>query len=146
MRAGTITRRFEKQFPDNATCVEHFASIRFRNGRYCPYCGSMCTYKYEKPDRYRCGSCKKDFSATSNTIFESAHLGLRQYFIILAHMTQAKEAIPLRDLIEAAGATEKSVRRAVRLLKAGLGGNICNATGAADVKGKIKHAKANKRS
>lgn len=120
MNLDTLAARIKKRYPRESACLEHFSKIRFRNGLYCPLCGSTTAYEYKKSRRYRCGSCKKDFNALSNTVFENAHLELNQYFLILGLLTQSTEAVPLKKIVELSGATEKSVRRVLRLLKDGL--------------------------
>lgn len=110
-------KRFQKRFPTEAACIEHLTKVRFRNGRYCPYCGSLRTYEYVKSNRYRCSGCKKDFSVLSNTVFENSHLELRQYFLILSMMTDIERGLPLKEIVEAARTTDKSARRAIRLFK-----------------------------
>lgn len=117
MNSQRLISQFEKRFPDEATCLRHFVEVRFRNGRYCPYCGSLNTYEYGKSDRYRCGSCRKDFNALSRTIFENSHLDLRQYLLVLALLTESKSEIPLKEIVEAVGTTEKSARRVIRLMR-----------------------------
>jgi len=146
MESGAIVRRFRKQFPDEASCLERFTAIRFRNGRYCPYCGSLNTYEFEKLHRFRCGRCKRDFSVLSNTVFEGAHLDLRQYFLILSLLTEAKQEIPLRTIVELSGCSEKSARRAIRLFKTSLEGADADASKVGTKRGRAEHGKAANRS
>lgn len=71
------------------------AEILFRKIRWsdtggepaCPHCGSLDAYdcrRANKAPRWRCRSCKKDFSITSGTLFASHKLPLRAYLAAIA--------------------------------------------------------------
>jgi len=71
----------------------------------CPHCGGLDAYHCKRPSgatRYRCKSCKKDFSVTSGTLFASHKLPLRIYLAAIAifiNEVKGKSALALsRDL------------------------------------------------
>ncbi len=45
------------RFPDQKACIDHLEGIRYRNGAYCPLCGSMENVKRKK-DGTRVGRWK----------------------------------------------------------------------------------------
>src|ERR1700724_1034263 len=54
---------------------------------YCPLCGCPTVYMARRPNgapRWRCKSCRKDFSVTSGTLFAFHKMPLRSYLIAIA--------------------------------------------------------------
>ena len=66
-------------FSDNQVAVEHFKTIRWRNGEFCPYCGTTKVYTL-KANRYQCAECRNTFSILVGTIFENTKLPLKVWF------------------------------------------------------------------
>lgn len=70
----------------------------------CPHCGGLDAYdcRRGKAPRFRCRSCKKDFSVTSQTLFASHKLPLRMYLAaisIFVNEVKGKSMLALsRDL------------------------------------------------
>lgn len=53
----------------------------------CPHCGGIDAYECRRPNgalRWRCQSCKRDFTLTSGTLFASHKLPLRMYLAAIA--------------------------------------------------------------
>ncbi|HUO93062.1 MAG TPA: IS1595 family transposase [Rhizomicrobium sp.] len=64
-----------------------FTAIRWtENGGepVCPKCGCVTIYKYESRRIYKCKGCTAQFSATSNTIFASRKLSVRDILAAIA--------------------------------------------------------------
>src|SRR5579872_2666001 len=74
---------FMDHFHDEETCVKHYTAIRFANGEYCPHCGHREIYSFKGGKRYRCASCKKDFTIKTGTLFGESKLPLRKWFIAI---------------------------------------------------------------
>jgi len=85
-----------------------FLQIRWpdTNGKpVCPHCGCPTCYDNRRAGgapRFRCKACRKDFSITSDTLFASHKLPLRQYLaaiVIFCNEVKGKSALALsRDL------------------------------------------------
>jgi len=62
--------------------VAYFAAIRWKNGKFCPYCNSPNVYDIKKRGKaaYRCAACQNSFSVMVGTIFENTKLPLRIWF------------------------------------------------------------------
>ena len=56
------TYELHEMFPDEASAVAHFESIRWSKGRYCRHCRSENTVECKMPKLYRCRECRKHFS------------------------------------------------------------------------------------
>ena len=89
-----------KQFPTEQSCIIFLEKIRFKDGVFCAYCGSIKTSKHNTTTldtrsgrRFQCQDCKKSFSVTVNTIFHRTHLDLRKWFWIISMMINAKKGI-----------------------------------------------------
>lgn len=95
-------------FPDEESCLEHFAAIRFRNGEYCPHCGHTTIYKFTGGKRYRCKGCKQDFTIKTKTVFGESKLPLRQWFIAIYLLSTSAKGISSIQLAKQVGVTQKT--------------------------------------
>lgn len=41
----SMTEMLER-FPDEQACIDHLTEIRWRNGKFCPHCGSIKVYTF----------------------------------------------------------------------------------------------------
>jgi Transposase zinc-ribbon domain len=52
---------------------------------FCPHCGCLTVYTLaEVPPRWKCGRCRRKFSLTSQTLFHSRKLPVRDYLAVIA--------------------------------------------------------------
>lgn len=51
---------------------------------YCPHCGGIEIYSYETRRIFKCKACRRQFSATSATLFHSRKLSHRDYLLAVA--------------------------------------------------------------
>jgi transposase-like protein len=52
---------------------------------FCPHCGCLTVYTLaEAPPRWKCSGCRRKFSLTSQTLFHSRKLPVRDYLAIIA--------------------------------------------------------------
>jgi transposase-like protein len=98
MKLIDVTRKFATE--DN--CLDYIESMRWPNGEIgCVHCGevgriSKITREAGKNKRtriYQCLACKKQFSATSGTIFNDTHLSLTKWFMAIALICEAKKGL-----------------------------------------------------
>ena len=89
-----------KQFPTEQSCIVFLEKIRWKDGVFCTYCGSVKTSKHNTTTletrsgrRFQCQDCKKSFSVTVGTIFHRTHLDLRKWFWIISIMLNAKKGV-----------------------------------------------------
>jgi transposase-like protein len=68
-----------------------FKQVRFTTNDgepFCPLCGCLKVYTLaETPVRWKCSGCRKKFSVTSQTIFHSRKLPIRDYLAVIALFT-----------------------------------------------------------
>lgn len=82
-------------FPTEAVCEEYLAQHRWRGGvSCCPYCESRRVSKLEgKTKRYKCYSCRKQFSVRVGTLFHNSKLPLKKWFIAIHLLTTSTKGI-----------------------------------------------------
>lgn len=121
---------FISYFKDEATCIKYFESIRFKDGEYCPHCSATKIYRF-KDARYRCATCKKDFTIKIGTVFGESKIPLQKWFIAIYLLTTSKKGISSIELAEKVGVTQKTawfmdhrIRKAMKQNKGKLFGKV----------------------
>ena len=68
-------------------CRDMFAKIRWSDTDgtpACPHCGTVGNYWFlPSTKRYKCKSCKKSYSITTNTIFADRKMSFKQYLVAI---------------------------------------------------------------
>ncbi len=100
--------QFLDHFRDEEFCVEYFASMRWRDGEYCPHCGCTTIYTFKGGKRYRCKGCKKDFTIKTGTLFGESKLPLRKWFIAIYLLSTSGKGISSIQLAKQVGVTQKT--------------------------------------
>jgi len=94
-------------FSDNQVALNHFKTIRWRNGEFCTYCGHDKVYTL-KANRYQCAQCRNTFSILVGTIFENTKLPLKVWFGAIWLLTNHPKGIASTTLARDLGITQKS--------------------------------------
>ncbi len=94
-------------FRDNQVALDHFKAIRWRNGEFCPYCGTTKVYTL-KENRYQCAECRNSFSILVGTIIENTKLPLRVWFGAIWLLTNHPKGIASTTLARVLGITQIS--------------------------------------
>jgi transposase-like protein len=95
-------------FPDEQSAVDHFTAIRWKNGAFCPLCGSTKVYHFSDRRTHKCGECRKRFSIKVGTIFEDSKIELRKWFMAVWLITSHKKGIASTQLAKDIGVTQKT--------------------------------------
>lgn len=95
-------------FPNEQACIKHLRSIRWRDGAYCPYCGSTKVYDFKDGKTHKCGDCRQRFSIKVGTIFEDSKISLRRWFIAIYLITSHSKGISSVQLAKDLGVTQKT--------------------------------------
>ena len=99
---------FLSKYKDEDSCQKYFEGIRFRKGDYCPHCGFTTIYRFDDGKRYRCASCKKDFTIKTGTVFGESKIPLRKWFIAIYLLTTCRKGISSVQLAKQVGVTQKT--------------------------------------
>lgn len=85
-----------RRFPDQQACIDHLEAIRYKNGAYCPHCGSMDVARKKENNlvgRWNCHDCKKSFNVLSGTVMQGTHKPLQKWFLAIALIVNAKKSL-----------------------------------------------------
>lgn len=97
------------QFADPKVCHNLLVAIRFPNGVVCQHCGTVGTAKFmESVQRFKCYSCRKQFSIKSGTVLEDSPVSLTKWFPAFWLLTSAKNGISSCELARSLGVTQKT--------------------------------------
>ena len=95
------------KFGDNQVALDHFRSIRWRDGEFCPYCGNTKVYTL-KANRFQCAECRNTFSILVGTVFENTKLPLKVWFGAMWLIANHPKGIASTTLAKDLGITQKS--------------------------------------
>ena len=96
-----------KVFNDEQACIDHLTAIRWRDGAFCPHCGSIRVYHFKDRRSHKCGDCRKRFSIRVGTIFEGSKLSLKKWFIAIYLITSHKKGVASTTLAKDLGITQR---------------------------------------
>lgn len=99
---------FLAHFKDEETCKKYFEQIRFKDGDYCPHCNHSKINRFSDGKRYRCASCKKDFTIKTGTVFGESKIPLQKWFVAIYLLTTNKKGISSINLAKQIGVTQKT--------------------------------------
>ena len=96
------------RYGDERSCEKHLQSILWRDSEYCPHCGNVKIYHCAGGRRFRCASCKKDFSIKTGTIFHDSKISLRKWFFAIHMVTTHKKSMSSYQLARDLPVTQKT--------------------------------------
>ena len=128
--------QFLEYFKDEDVCRQHFTATRFASGEFCPHCGLQKIYSFKGGKRYRCASCRKDFTIVTGTVFGETKLPLRKWYIAMYLLLNTSKGISSVQLVKHVGCTQKTawfmdhrIREAIKNNKGQLCGTVeCDET------------------
>ena len=90
-------------YTDEEEARAHFEALRWPNGRVCPHCGvadesTELKGKTTRKGLYKCNSCRKPFTATMGTVYESSHIPLHIWLYATHLMCASKKGISAAQL------------------------------------------------
>ena len=95
-------------FKDEQTCINYLADKRWEGKSCCPHCECAKVYCFSDGKRYKCSSCKKQFSVRIGTIFEDSNISLKKWFIAIYLITSHKKGISSYQLAKDLKVTQKT--------------------------------------
>ena len=109
-REGMTLMQLFQRFPDEDTAIKWFEDTRWKNGRYCPHCGSLSTSVREsgKPMPYRCRDCRSYFSVKTGTVMGGTQISLQKWVIAIYLQTTSLKGVSSMKLHRDLGITQKS--------------------------------------
>jgi transposase-like protein len=95
-------------FTDEQVCIDAVASMRWPDGPYCPHCLAKEPYYLKTQKRWKCRSCRKQFSVKVGTIFEDSPISLCKWLPALWMLVNDKNGVSSYEIHRALGVTQKS--------------------------------------
>ena len=99
MKLIDVTRKFKS----DEDCLDYIEKMRWPDGQIgCVHCGEVgriskitreADGKNKRTRLFQCLVCKKQFSATSGTIFNDTHLPLTKWFMAISMICEAKKGM-----------------------------------------------------
>lgn len=101
----------EDRFREPLAAAEYLEGIRWPNGPVCPHCGNdEKHYQLKNQTRrlWKCAKCRKQFTVTVGTIFESSHIGLDKWLLAFYLLCSSKKGMSAHQLHRMLGVTYKT--------------------------------------
>src|SRR5215210_3929504 len=113
---------FNRDYPDDATCLERLRQRRYPDGSACEKCGRETRY-YRDAERqsYSCQWCGHHVHPTAGTIFHKSATPLRLWFHATYLMAQTRCGISAKQLERTLGVTYKTAWRMFNKIRSVLG-------------------------
>jgi transposase-like protein len=103
---------FERQFPDDAACLEFLVEKLYPTGIYCPTCEKVTKHHREKGrPSLACQWCGHHEHPLVGTIFENSATSLRLWFYAMYLMASTRCGISAKQLERELGVTYKTAWR-----------------------------------
>src|SRR5437660_619033 len=101
-----------ERFPDSLSAAEYLESIRWPDGPVCPHCGESerKPYRLKSNTRrlWKCAACRKQYTVTIGTIFESSHIPLHKWLLAFYLLCSSKKGMSAHQLHRMLGLSYKS--------------------------------------
>jgi transposase-like protein len=95
---------------------------------FCPRCGCLTVYTLaETPPRWKCGGCHRKFSLTSQTLFHSKKLPVRDYLAVIALFVNGVKGTSALQISRDLNINPKSSFVLLHKLREAMGSTIANA-------------------
>ena len=95
-------------FTDEQVCIDAVAAMRWPDGAVCPHCHAKEPYYLATQKRWKCRSCRRQFSVKVGTIFEDSPIPLQKWLPALWMLVNDKNGVSSYELHRALGISQKS--------------------------------------
>lgn len=117
-----------KSFQTQEQCIEYLEEKRWHGKPVCLYCGSESVYRHVSGDRanqrWQCSHCTRAFSVTVGTIFHGTHVSLRNWFLVLCLMLNAKKSASACQIARDLGMRRPTVWSMMHKIRAAMDGDV----------------------
>ena len=99
---------FQERFPNEDSCYEYLAELKWGSGFVCPNCGHTNYCKGKRKYDRQCTSCHRTFSPTSGTLFHQLKFSVLKAFYIVYYVSTSKKGISSTELSRKLGLRQKT--------------------------------------
>jgi len=96
-------REFVSMFPDDESCTEFLAKLRWRDGFVCPECKMPSDPWKQTHKRLVCPYCRHQTTVTAGTIFDRTRTPLTTWLEAAWHITTAKNGMSAKTIEQTLG-------------------------------------------
>ncbi len=108
----TSLMEFERQFPDDAACLDYLVRMLYPNGIYCPKCQKVTRHhRNNGRPSYSCQFCGHHEHPMVGTIFQDSPTSLKLWFYAMYLMASTRCGISAKQLERELGVTYKTAWR-----------------------------------
>lgn len=108
MKNNISVFEFLKKFPDEDTCEKWIADARWPRGIFCPFCSNHRVYRLETQRRFKCGSCRKQFTVRTGSVLAESKVPLQKWLMTTWILTSHTKGISSVQLAKTLGVTQKT--------------------------------------
>lgn len=109
---------FQKQFPDDATCLEWLRNYLYPDGIYCTKCEAVTKHhRIVSRPSYSCDHCGHHVHPTAGTIFHKSPTPLTTWFYAIYLMAQTRCGISAKQIQRETGVTYKTAWRMFKQIR-----------------------------
>jgi transposase-like protein len=113
---------FERDFPDDAACLDFLVGYLYPNGIFCPKCERVTKHhRVRSRPSYSCQFCGHHVHPMKGTIFEDSATSLKLWFHAIFLMSQTRCGISAKQLERDLGVTYKTAWRMFNKIRSMLG-------------------------
>jgi transposase-like protein len=98
-------------FSDEQVCIDAVAAMRWLDGPRCPDCAGEAAkkpYYLKTQKRWKCRSCRRQFSVKVNTIFEDSPIPLQKWLPALWLLISCKNGVSSWEIHRSLGVSQKT--------------------------------------
>ncbi|MGD0779277.1 MAG: IS1595 family transposase [Dehalococcoidales bacterium] len=125
---------FNKEYPNDNTCLEWLKNHLYPNGIFCVKCGRVTKHhKVISRPSYSCDNCGHHFHPTVGTIFEKSTTPLKLWFHAVYLMSSTRCGISAKQIQRETGVTYKTAWRMFKQIRSLLCDDFNHLTGEVEV-------------
>ncbi len=116
--------QFLQKFDTEDKAVAFFESVRWKDGRTCPFCDSPNTYPHKsRAYFYHCRQCRKQFTCKVYTMMHASPLPMKMWLMAMYRVSVARKGVSSLQLAQELGITQKSAWHMLQRIKEACGGD-----------------------
>jgi transposase-like protein len=109
---------FQRQYPDDATCLEWLRNYLYPEGIYCTKCEATTKHhRVKSRPSYSCDHCGHHVHPTAGTIFHKSPTPLTTWFYAIYLMAQTRCGISAKQIQRETGVTYKTAWRMFKQIR-----------------------------
>ncbi len=110
LKTPTMSRQLRSLLKSERACRAYLERVRFGAGDYCVHCGYPKINRFNDGKRFRCVSCKRDFTIQTRTVFGESKIPLRTWLLAVYLLSIGQRSWSSRDLAGLLEVTPKTAR------------------------------------